>query len=251
MNDDQLEPIQPADETATPVIGDDVVPMEEAAPAPGPEEIADNDSPTNGGDTLEKDEEEVAPEPTIAPAVDASTASTKWPGQWYVLHTYSGYEDAVAESLKQRIASLDMQDKIFDVLVPKENQIEIRAGKRKTVEKKIFPGYVLVNMNVTEDSWYVVRNTPNVTGFIGSGTVPVPVSDTEIKTILKRMAVEEPKYKIDLRVGDLVHINDGPFKNYDGTVSEVDEERGKIKVLVSIFGRETPVELDFLQVKKV
>jgi transcriptional antiterminator NusG len=143
-----------------------------------------------------------------------------------------------------------MEDKIFDVLVPKENQIEIRSGKRKTVEKKIFPGYVLVNMDVTNDSWYVVRNTPNVTGFIGSGTVPVPVDDTEIGTILKRMAIEEPKYKIDLKVGDLVHIHDGPFKNYDGTISEVDEERGKIKVLVSIFGRETPVELDFLQVKK-
>lgn len=175
----------------------------------------------------------------------------KWPGEWYVLHTYSGYEDAVAESLKQRIDSLDMQDKIFGVLVPKENQIEIRGGKRRTVEKKIFPGYVLVNMNVTEDSWYVVRNTPSVTGFIGSGTIPVPVSRAEIQTILKRMAVEEPKYKIDLKSGDLVHINDGPFKSYNGTVSEVDEERGKIKVLVSIFGRETPVELDFLQVKKV
>jgi len=175
----------------------------------------------------------------------------KWPGEWYVLHTYSGYEDAVAESLKHRIESLDMQDKIFGVLVPKENQIEIRSGKRRTVEKKIFPGYVLVNMNVTEDSWYVVRNTPNVTGFIGSGTIPVPVSRAEIQTILKRMAIEDPKYKIDLKSGDLVHINDGPFKSYNGTVSEVDEERGKIKVLVSIFGRETPVELDFLQVKKV
>lgn len=173
------------------------------------------------------------------------------PGQWYVLHTYSGYEDAVADSLRQRIESLDMDDKIFKVLVPKEKQIEIKNGKRKTVEKKIFPGYVLVKMVVTEASWYVVRNTPNVTGFIGSGTVPVPIADTEMDTIKKRMRVEEPKHKIDLRMGDLVHINDGPFKDYDGTVSEVDEARGKIKVLVSIFGRETPVELDFLQVKKV
>ncbi|MFA5270200.1 MAG: transcription termination/antitermination protein NusG [Patescibacteria group bacterium] len=173
------------------------------------------------------------------------------PGQWYVLHTYSGYEDAVADSLRQRIESLDMGDKIFKVLVPKEKQIEIKNGKRKTVEKKIFPGYVLVKMIVTEASWYVVRNTPNVTGFIGSGTVPVPIADTEMDTIKKRMRVEEPKHKIDLRMGDLVHINDGPFKDYDGTVSEIDEARGKIKVLVSIFGRETPVELDFLQVKKV
>jgi len=173
------------------------------------------------------------------------------PGQWYVLHTYSGYEDAVADSLRQRIESLDMGDKIFKVLVPKEKQIEIKNGKRKTVEKKIFPGYVLVKMIVTEASWYVVRNTPNVTGFIGSGTVPVPIADSEMDTIKKRMRVEEPKHKIDLRMGDLVHINDGPFKDYDGAVSEIDEARGKIKVLVSIFGRETPVELDFLQVKKV
>ncbi|MFA5021419.1 MAG: transcription termination/antitermination protein NusG [Patescibacteria group bacterium] len=173
------------------------------------------------------------------------------PGSWYVLHTYSGYEDAVADSLRQRIESLDMGDKIFKVLVPKEKQIEIKNGKRKTVEKKIFPGYVLVKMVVTEASWYVVRNTPNVTGFIGSGTVPVPIEDIEMDTIKKRMRVEEPKHKIDLRMGDLVHINDGPFKDYDGAVSEIDEARGKIKVLVSIFGRETPVELDFLQVKKV
>ena len=253
-----------ANEEETPIeaVGDNAVPVEDANPEPVAEEVPAADieegtvpdttaDVTESAMEAEEEDDDVVEELTIAPAVDASTTSTKWPGQWYVLHTYSGYEDAVAESLHQRIASLDMQDKIFDVLVPKENQIEIRAGKRKTVEKKIFPGYVLVNMNVTEDSWYVVRNTPNVTGFIGSGTVPVPVSDTEIKTILKRMAVEEPKYKIDLRIGDLVHINDGPFKNYDGTVSEVDEDRGKIKVLVSIFGRETPVELDFLQVKKV
>jgi len=173
------------------------------------------------------------------------------PGHWYVLHTYSGYEDAVADSLMQRIESLDMGDKIFRVLVPKEKQIEIKNGKRKTVEKKIFPGYVLVKMIVGEESWYVVRNTPSVTGFIGSGTVPVPISDEEVSTIKKRMKVEEPKHKIDLKIGDLVHINDGPFKEYDGAVGEIDDARGKIKVLVSIFGRETPVELDFLQVKKV
>ena len=196
------------------------------------------------------DEEEKASDEVSTATETATSLSKPWPGQWYVLHTYSGYEDAVADSLKQRISSLDMQDKIFDVLVPKENQIEIKNGKRKIVEKKMFPGYVLVNMNVTEDSWYVVRNTPSVTGFIGSGTVPVPVADHELKGIFKRMDVEEPKYKIDVNVGDLVHIKDGPFKNYDGAVSEIDEEKGKIKVLVSIFGRETPVELDFLQIKK-
>lgn len=199
---------------------------------------------------FEEEVEEKTDEEPVAAADTVASLAQKWPGQWYVLHTYSGYEDAVSDSLKQRISSLDMQDKIFDVLVPKENQIEIKNGKRKIVEKKMFPGYVLVNMNVTEDSWYVVRNTPNVTGFIGSGTVPVPVAEHELKGIFKRMDVEEPKYKIDVNIGDLVHIKDGPFKNYDGAVSEIDEEKGKVKVLVSIFGRETPVELDFLQIKK-
>lgn len=211
-------------------------------------QLADSQEEDTPAEEIQQDDSgQSGTTPSVPPE---EIVSKKWPGQWYVLHTYSGYEDAVAESLKQRITSLNMEDKIFDVLVPKENQIEIRGGKRKTVEKKIFPGYVLVNMKVTNDSWYVVRNTPSVTGFIGSGTVPVPVNDAEIKTILRRMAIEEPKYKIDLKMGDLVHIHDGPFKNYDGTISEVDEERGKIKVLVSIFGRETPVELDFLQVKK-
>ncbi len=169
---------------------------------------------------------------------------------WYVLHTYSGYEDSVAFNLKQRIDSMGMEDKIFDVIVPKEKKIKIRDGKRTTVEEKIFPGYVIVEMIVTDDSWYVVRNTPNVTGFVGSGTVPTPISEEEIKYLQKRMGVEEPKFKVDFIVGDLVRIMDGPFKEYEGKVSEVDEAKGKVKVLVSIFGRETPVELDFLQVKK-
>jgi len=171
--------------------------------------------------------------------------------QWYVIHTYSGYEDQVAESLKQRRDTLDMADKIFEVIVPKEKQIEIKSGKRKKVEKKIFPGYIMVKMIMTKNSWYVVRNTPNVTGFIGTGTDPVPINEDEVETILKRMGVEEPKYKIDLAEGDPVKINDGPFKDMEAVVSEVDQEKGKLKVLVSIFGRETPVEVDFLQVKKI
>lgn len=171
--------------------------------------------------------------------------------QWYVIHTYSGYEDQVSDSLKQRRDSLDMADKIFEVIVPKEKQIEIKGGKRKKVEKKIFPGYIMVKMIMTKNSWYVVRNTPNVTGFIGTGTDPVPINEDEVETILKRMGVEEPKYKIDLEKGDPVKINDGPFKDMEAVVSEVDQEKGKLKVLVSIFGRETPVEVDFLQVKKI
>ena len=176
-----------------------------------------------------------------------STGETRW----YALHTYSGYEDSVVHNLKQRIESMGMEDKIFDVIVPKEKKIKIKDGKRVVVEEKIFPGYVLVNMIVTDDSWYVVRNTPNVTGFVGSGTIPTPIQDEEIKSIQKRMGMEEPKYKIEFAVSDLVRIIDGPFKDYEGKVSEIDEAKGKIKVLVSIFGRETPVELDFLQAKKL
>jgi transcriptional antiterminator NusG len=169
---------------------------------------------------------------------------------WYVLHTYSGYEDSVAFNLKQRIDSMGMQDKIFDCIVPKEKKIKIRDGKRTTVEEKIFPGYVLVSMIVTDDSWYVVRNTPNVTGFVGSGTIPTPIADEEWKYLQKRMGAEEPKFKVDFEVGELVRITDGPFKEYEGKIGEIDQAKGKVKVMVTIFGRETPVELDFLQVKK-
>jgi transcriptional antiterminator NusG len=171
--------------------------------------------------------------------------------RWYVLHTYSGYEESVADNLKQRIESMDMQEKIFNVLIPIEKKIKIKNGKRKVVTEKIFPGYVLVEMIVTDDSWWVVRNTPNVTGFVGTGTTPTPISDEEIKSLQKRIGVEEPKYKIDVTVGAPVKIVDGPFKNFEGRISDIDEARGKIKVLVSMFGRETPVELDFLQVKKI
>ncbi len=170
---------------------------------------------------------------------------------WYALHTYSGYEDNVARNLKQRIESLGYEDKIFNVLVPKEKKIKMKSGKREVIEEKIYPGYVLVEMIVTDDSWYIVRNTPNVTGFIGAGVIPTSLSPDEVDILMKRMGVDEPKYKFDVVVGDNVKITDGPFKDFDGRVSEVDEERGRIKVLVTMFGRETPVELDFLQVKKI
>jgi len=170
---------------------------------------------------------------------------------WYVVHTYAGYEEQVAEALKERAKSLNMEDKIFDAIVPKVKEIEIRSGRKKTVEKRLFPGYVFVEMIVTEDSWYVVRNTPNVTGFVGFGVRPSPISSSEMRQIKKLMGVEEPKYKIDLSLGDLVRIVDGPLKGFEGKVDEIDEDKGKIKVLVSMFGRETPVNLDFLQVKKL
>ncbi len=171
--------------------------------------------------------------------------------RWYVIHTYSGYEDAVAENLRKRIESLQMQDKIFEVIVPKEKTIKIKNGKRKTVEEKIYPGYVLVEMIVTDDSWYVVRNTPNVTGFIGSGITPIPASQEEIETLKKRMGVKDPQYQTLFKKGDNVKITDGPFKDFDGKVDEMDQERGKVKVLVNMFGRDTPVEIDLLQIKKI
>src|SRR3990167_6583807 len=165
--------------------------------------------------------------------------------RWYAIHTYCGYEDAVAQNLRQRVESLSFEDKIFNVLVPKEKKIKIRSGKRENTEEKIYPGYVLVEMVVDDDSWYVVRNTPGVTGFIGAGTVPTPLSDAEVKTLQKRMGVEEPTSKIDIAIDTPVTITDGPFKDFEGKVCEVDESKGKIKVLVNMFGRETPVELDY------
>ncbi|MFW6210107.1 MAG: transcription termination/antitermination protein NusG [Patescibacteria group bacterium] len=170
---------------------------------------------------------------------------------WYAIHTYSGYENAVARNLRQRIDSLGMNNKIFNVVVPTEKKIRVKGGKRVTEEERIYPGYVLVEMIVDDESWFVVRNTPRVTGFVGSGTQPVPLTEQEYNQLMKRMESDTVKHKVDLSVGDLVMINDGPFKELEGKVGEVDEENGKVKVLVSMFGRETPVELDFLQVKKV
>ena len=171
--------------------------------------------------------------------------------RWYVIHTYSGYEENVKRNLEQRIESMDMEDKIFSVLIPTEKKIKIKNGKRKVVTEKIFPGYVLVEMIVTDKSWYVVRNTPNVTGFIGTGTTPTPVSEEEIKALQKRMGIDEPKFKIDFSVDSPVKIIDGPFKNLEGKITNIDEEKGRVKVLVNMFSRETPIELDFLQIKKI
>ena len=170
---------------------------------------------------------------------------------WYAINTYSGYEDKVADSIHQRLDSIDLKDKIFDAIVPKERQIEIKNGKRKVVDRKIFQGYVLVEMKLSDETWYIIRNTPGVTGFVGTGTQPTPVSEKEIAKIKKRMGAEDPKFSINYAIGVVVSITDGPFKGFDGSVSEVDSAKGKLKVMVSMFGRETPVELDALQVKKI
>lgn len=170
---------------------------------------------------------------------------------WYAIHTYAGYENAVLKNLTQRIDSLGMKDKIFNIVLPTEKKIKIKAGKRVESEEKIYPGYVLVDMIVTDDSWYVVRNTPRVTGFVGSGVYPVPLSKPEVDELFSRMNNDSTKHTIDLVPDDAIIVIDGPFKDLEGKVEEVDDDRGKVRVIVSMFGRETPVELDFLQIKKI
>jgi transcriptional antiterminator NusG len=169
---------------------------------------------------------------------------------WYVVHCYSGYENKVRHNLEQRIESMGMKDRIFDVVVPTEEEIEVKEGKRRTVERRVFPGYILVNMIMGEESWYVVRNTPGVTGFVGMGNAPTPLRPEEVSQIIKRMEAEAPRIKVTFKPGERVRIVDGPFNDFRGTVSEIDMERAKVRVMVNFFGRETPVELDFLQVEK-
>lgn len=169
---------------------------------------------------------------------------------WYVVHCYSGYENKVRHNLEQRIETMGMKNMIFDIVVPTEEEIEVREGKRRTVERRVFPGYILVNMIMTEESWYVVRNTPGVTGFVGMGNSPTPLRPEEVSQIIKRMEAEAPRIKVTFKSGERVRIVDGPFNDFRGTVSEIDMERAKVRVMVNFFGRETPVELDFLQVEK-
>ena len=185
--------------------------------------------------------------PPSAPSADEIDTGRRW----YVIHTYSGYENKVKTNLEHRITSMDMGDKIYQVLVPTEEEIEIKNGKRHPVERKVFPGYVLVEMIMGDDSWYVVRNTPGVTSFVGSGNKPTPLTDGEVRAILRQIKLDAPKYKVAFTKGEAVRVTDGPFTDLHGVVDEVNPERNKVKVLVSIFGRETPVELDFLQIEKL
>ena len=184
--------------------------------------------------------------PTDLPPVEVAVEGPAW----YVIHCYSGYENKVRHNLEQRIETMGMKDKIFDVVIPTQEEIEVKDGKRRTVERHIFPGYVLVNMALSEESWYVVRNTPGVTGFVGMGNNPTPLRPEEVAQIVKRMEAEAPTVKVSFKVGERVRIVDGPFNDFRGVVSEIDMERTKVRVMVSFFGRETPVELDFLQVEK-
>jgi transcriptional antiterminator NusG len=190
--------------------------------------------------------EEGVPDFSQVPQADSESDGRAW----YVVHCYSGYENKVRHNLEQRIESMGMKDKIFDVVVPTEEEIEVKEGKRRTVERRVFPGYILVNMLLGEESWYVVRNTPGVTSFVGQGNTPLPLRPEEVSQIVKRMEADAPRIKVTFRQGERVRIVDGPFNDFRGTVSEIDMERAKVRVMVNFFGRETPVELDFLQVEK-
>jgi transcription termination/antitermination protein NusG len=191
-----------------------------------------------------------APEPVEGTPAKPAAEEVGDNRHWYVVHCYSGYENKVRHNLEQRIDTMGMKDKIFDVVVPTEEEIEVREGRRRTVERRVFPGYILVQMILTEDSWYVVRNTPGVTGFVGMGNEPTPLRPEEVAQIVKRMEAEAPRVKVTYKAGQKVRIIDGPFNDFIGTVDEIDMERAKVRVMVSFFGRETPVELDFLQVEK-
>jgi transcriptional antiterminator NusG len=218
------------------------------------------------GDPPEQSVEEATPEAQASEVVEATVEVTETQAEeavaeaevsepqdsraWYVIHCYSGYENKVKHNLEQRIETMRMQDQIFQVVVPTEDEMEVRDGKRRTIERRIFPGYILVQMALSDDSWYVVRNTPGVTGFVGMGNEPTPLRSEEVQAIMKRMEAEAPKIKVTFKAGQKVRIIDGPFNEFIGMVDEIDMERAKVRVLVSFFGRETPVELDFLQVEK-
>ncbi len=218
------------------------------------EEISIEEEEKPAPPTLERVEETAArrgeegfPDLSQVPQVESEHGDGR---AWYVVHCYSGYENKVRHNLEQRIESMGMKDSIFDVVVPTEEEIEVKEGKRRTVERRVFPGYILVNMRLTEESWYVVRNTPGVTSFVGQGNTPLPLRPEEVSQIVKRMEAEAPRIKVTFKQGERVRIVDGPFNDFRGTVSEIDMERAKVRVMVNFFGRETPVELDFLQVEK-
>ncbi len=226
---------------------------------PQPSVTDTKDAVESGNDSIAADElaakadrDQSEPVPSNKPVASADALSdveVEGPA-WYVIHCYSGYENKVRHNLEQRIETMGMKDKIFDVVIPTQEEIEVKDGRRRSVERHIFPGYVLVNMQLTEESWYVVRNTPGVTGFVGMGNTPTPLRPEEVAQIIKRMEADAPTVKVTYKVGERVRIIDGPFNDFRGVVSEIDMERTKVRVNVSFFGRETPVELDFLQVEK-
>ena len=253
---EEEQPMEPAEDVSEfsdePVLSEPVASESDESPA------SPVSAQVEGDETLVDEEpaEEPSPETPLDEAVsgeeelEAMPTSGADPSAWFVIHCYSGYENKVRHNLEQRIETMGMKDMIFDVVVPTQEEIEVRDGKRRTVERHIFPGYVLVNMILTEESWYVVRNTPGVTGFVGMGNNPTPLRPEEVAQIVKRMEADAPTVKVTFKVGERVRIVDGPFNDFRGIVAEIDMERTKVRVMVSFFGRETPVELDFLQVEK-
>jgi transcriptional antiterminator NusG len=260
MMSEAEEPVEDFDQESVEARREDLAPAPEAAPILETKSAASAEESRSDSMDDEAPEEvlahgQVAPLPDngIAEAVDQPAPADLPAGEaaaWFVIHCYSGYENKVRHNLEQRIETMGMRDMIFDVVIPTQEEIEVKDGKRRTVERHIFPGYVLVNMKLTEESWYVVRNTPGVTGFVGMGNQPTPLRPEEVSQIIKRMEAEAPRIKVSFKEGERVRIIDGPFNDFRGVVSEIDMERTKVRVMVSFFGRETPVELDFLQVEK-
>ena len=271
-----MDAAAPTESAPEPEAGDAAA--QQATAAPAPDFSTDLDAPLEAKDIdfdVDFDDSDLGPSladqlaavtrnmPELPPVLEEQPVDTEQDDEtasaieadtdrrWYVVHCYSGYENKVRHNLEQRIDTMNMQSAIFDIIVPTEEEIEVRDGKRKTFERRVFPGYVLVQMAISEESWFVVRNTPGVTGFVGLGNIPTPMSDKEVSRILKRMEADSPRVMVSYKVGQKVRIIDGPFNDFMGTVNELDSERSKVRVMVSFFGRETPIELDFLQVEKL
>jgi transcriptional antiterminator NusG len=243
VDDEDVEKDSVEDTSPTAASVEDETIEDEALATPADDTSAEETKPDDEDISEGDAKEEASEEPVIMEEEDDGRA-------WYVVHCYSGYENKVRHNLEQRIETMGMKDQIFDVVVPTEEEIEVKDGKRKTVERRVFPGYILVNMLMSEESWYVVRNTPGVTSFVGMGNEPVPLRPEEVSQIIKRMEADAPRIKVSFRQGERVRIIDGPFNDFRGTVDDIDMERAKVRVMVNFFGRETPVELDFLQVEK-
>ncbi|HRN51321.1 MAG TPA: transcription termination/antitermination protein NusG [Anaerolineales bacterium] len=240
----ESQPVQAEPEAAPEIEAQPEAPVTEE---PAAEIRPRTQSPRRMADEFARDGGDDVPDFSQVPTVEGEHADGR---AWYVVHCYSGYENKVRHNLEQRIESMGMKNLIFDVVVPTEEEIEVKEGKRRTVERRVFPGYILVNMILSEESWFVVRNTPGVTSFVGQGNTPLPLRPEEVSQIVKRMEAEAPRIKVTFKQGERVRIVDGPFNDFRGTVSEIDMERAKVRVMVNFFGRETPVELDFLQVEK-
>lgn len=219
-------------------------------PAPN-EEATQSETEENAFDMIEEAAQEEPKAEEGTPAPDPVTPKKEYRGKWYIVHTYSGHENKVAKTLMQRVQAMGFEERIFDALVPTRDTIRVRGGKKETIKEKIFPGYILVNMDLSDEAWVLVRTTPGVTSFVGAQNKPTPIRDDEVQAIVAFVGQKEPVYKAQFTQGEAVKITDGPFSDFLGTVESIDEAKGKVKVLVSIFGRETPVELDFLQVSKI